>query len=69
MNKKQKGKYKLTVRWNGRDHEEWYNDKSRAVSRKESLEAYRDADNSESSPFTNIKIEFVPEDKLPRCWR
>lgn len=69
MNKKQPGKYRLTVYWNGREHEEWYTDKSRAIARKEELSNYRDADSPDSSPFTNIKIEFVPEDKIPvRRW-
>jgi hypothetical protein len=65
MNKKEKGKYKLEVDWNGRRHTEWYTDKSRAIARKEELENYRDEDCPNFSPFSNIKIEFVSENKLP----
>lgn len=65
MNKRQKGKYKLELDWNGRRHTEWYNDKSRAESRKNELESYRDDDSPNCSPFTNIKIQFVEENQLP----
>ena len=65
MNKKEKGKYKLRVDWNGSRHTEWYTDKSRALSRKEQLENYIDDDDPNCSPFTNITIEFVREDELP----
>lgn len=69
MNKKQKGKYRLEVDWNGRRHTEWYTDKSRAEARKEALTNYRDQDSPLCSPFTNITIDFVSEDKLPfRRW-
>ena len=65
MNKREKGKYKLQVEYNGRRYTEWYTDKSRAILRKQHLENYRDDDCPYCSPFINIKIEFVQEDKLP----
>ena len=65
MNKKQQGKYRLEVDWNGRTHTEWYIDKSREESRKNELENYRDADSSSRSPFTNINIKFIPENEIP----
>lgn len=69
MNKREKGKYRLQVDWNGRRHTEWYTDKSRAEARKIQLINYRDEDSPLCSPFTNVKIEFVPEDQIPlRRW-
>lgn len=65
MNKREKGKYALEVDWNGRRHTEWYTDKSRAEARKNELENYRDNDSPLCSPFTNITIKFVPEEKIP----
>ena len=65
MNKRQQGKYKLEVDWNGRRHAEWYADKARAEVRKSQLENYRDDDSPHCSPFTNIKIKFVPENEMP----
>ena len=65
MNKRKQGKYKLEVDWNGRKHEEWYTDKSRAETRRNELENYRDNDSPNQSPFTNIKIIFVEEKKIP----
>ena len=64
MNQKEKVKYSLRGDWNGRRHTEWYNEKSRAILRKQELENYRDDDCPNYSPFTNIKVDFVSEDDL-----
>ena len=65
MNKREKGKYRLEMCWNGRIHHEFYTDKARALARKEELANYRDKDDPLFSPFTQLKIDFIPEDKLP----
>ena len=62
MNKQKEGKYLLTFTWMGKRWEEWYRDKSRAIARKEELANYKEADGE--VPFTNFKIEFIPEDRI-----
>ena len=65
MNKREKGLYALSFLWNGRRHIEYYKDKSRALIRKDNLENYRDKDDPDASPFTDFKLIFLSEDKLP----
>lgn len=63
MNKHKQGKYKLTFQDYTGNNTEWYRDKSRAESRKNELENYRDKEDG-SYPFTNVKIIFIPEEEI-----
>ena len=49
MNKHKQGKYKLTFQDYTGNNTEWYRDKSRAESRKNELENYRDKEDSSCS--------------------
>lgn len=66
MNKRQKGKYRLEIGGVGGTSVEWFNDKTKAIARKEQLENYRDADSPTRSPFVISKFEFVPEEEMHR---